>query len=166
MRPAGISVAEMGKKNIFCEGAGGFVVVDFKKAFRKKKSKFCFCSTFFVFKKNDAFFFMYRSSFSMRSGWRHLEVSNLQPQSLQRPHKKMFFLGEERFLPVELPSLRSWLTLRGKVVTETSTETSASARVLCSCGFRVHLHPARGLPGTQNTGSQWEARQCLSNARG
>ena len=42
------------------------------------------------------FFFIDRSSFSVRREWCHLEVSNLQPQSLQRPHQKNVFPAQDR----------------------------------------------------------------------
>ena len=39
--PGGVSLVGE-KRRLFCEGAGGFVVVDFKKAFGQKKIKILF----------------------------------------------------------------------------------------------------------------------------
>ena len=57
---------------------------------------------------------MDRSSFSVRSECRHLEVSNLQPRCLQRPHEKIFFFFSIQLHSpfVKIASLRSWLSTR------------------------------------------------------
>ena len=54
------------------------------------------CSNFFRFQKKLMIFFMDRCSFSVRSEWRHLEGSNLQPEKVKRQLYGLLNFGDKK----------------------------------------------------------------------
>ena len=78
-------------------------------------------------------FLMDRCSFSVRSEWRHLEVPNLQPQSLQRPHRKIFFFSQPDTLSprgaAQPQILAHWTRLRGEYTISPHQHRSANSKI-------------------------------------